>query len=257
MTQPSTNYLPSLIKYSYLFYENCETRAVFLDISKAFDKVWHEGLVFKLASNGIDGNLLMTVKNFLTNRHQRVVLNGTDSSWLPLNSGVPHGSVLGPLLFLVYINDLTDNISSSMKLFADDSSLFLRVRDVGMCHQTLKSDLNTILKWAHQWKMKFNPDMSKQAVEVIFSHKRKKPVHPPLTFNDIPVKRVSETKHIGLTLDEKLNFRSHISKKANTANKGLGLLKFLAKYTTRKRLSLMYKIYVRPHLVCNLPLSIF
>ena len=74
--------------------------------------------------------------------------------------------------------------------------------------------------------MKFNPDMSKQAVELIFSHKRKKPVHPSFTFNDIPVKRVSETKH------------------AKTANKGRGLLKFLYKYTTRKRLRLMYKIYV-------------
>ena len=135
-----------------------------------------------------------------------------------------------------------------MKLFADDSSLFLRVRDVGMCHQTLKSDLKTISKWAYQWKMKFNPDISKQAVEVIFSHKRNKPLHPALSFNDIPVKRVMETQHIGLVLDEKLNFRSHISEKAKIANKGLGLLKFLAKYTTRKRLSLMYKIYVRPHL---------
>ena len=76
---------------------------------------------------------------------------------------------------------------------------------------------------------KVNPDMSKQAVEVIVSHKRKKPFHSPLSFNDIPVKRVSETKHIGLTLDEKLNFRSHISEKVKTAYKGLGLLKFLAK----------------------------
>ena len=96
--------------------------------------------------------------------------------------------------------------------------------------------------------MKFNPDISKQAVEVIFSHKRNKPFHPALSFNEIPVKRVTETTHLGLVLDEKLNFRSHISDKVKTATKGLGLLKFLAKYTTRKRLSLLYKIYVRPHL---------
>ena len=106
------------------FENNCETRAVFLDISKAFDKVWHKGLIFKLASNGIEGNILNLLKNFLSDRYQRTVLNGTTSDWLPLNCGVPQGSVLGPLLFLVYINDLTDNISSTMKLFADDSSLF-------------------------------------------------------------------------------------------------------------------------------------
>ena len=161
------------------FEQNCETRAVFLDISKAFDKVWHEGLIFKLATNGIEGNILCLLRSFLSNRHQRTVLNGITSEWLPLNSGVPQGSVLGPLLFLVYINDLTDNISSNIKLFADDASLFLRVVDVSMCHQNIKMDLDTINNWAFQWKMKFNPDITKQAIEVIFSHKRNKPVHPP------------------------------------------------------------------------------
>ena len=100
---------------------------MFLDISKAFDKVWYEGLLFKLERNGIKGNLLRLIKNYLLNRKQRVVLNGQESGWEELHSGVPQGSVLGPLLFLIYINDLTDNISSNIKLFADDSSLFARV----------------------------------------------------------------------------------------------------------------------------------
>ena len=155
------------------FEDGCETRALFLDISKAFDKVWYPGLLFKLRQNGIDGNLLELMTDYLSNRHQRVVLNGVHSTWLP------QGSVLGPLLFLVYINDLTSNISSSIKLFADDASLFLQVRDIGMCHQTIQQDLKTITAWAHQWRMKFNPDITKQAVEVIFSQKRNKPEHPP------------------------------------------------------------------------------
>ena len=127
------------------------------------------------------------MNDYLSNRHQRVVLNGVQSAWLPLNSGVPQGSVLGPLLFLIYINDLTVNISSQIKLFADDASLFLPVRDTAMCQQVLKKDLDTITKWAYQWKMKFNPDITKQAVEVIFSHKRNKPDHPSkltLTFKE-------------------------------------------------------------------------
>ena len=230
------------------FEEGCETRALFLDISKAFDKVWYDGLIFKLRQNGIDGKPLELLTDYLSNRHQRVVLNGVHSAWLPLKSGVPQGSVLGPLLFLIYINDLTANISSRIKLYADDASLFLPVRDPSMCQQVLKKDLDTITKWAHQWKMKFNPDITKQAIEVIFSHKRKKPLHPSISFNGIPVKREPETQHLGVILDEKLNFRNHIIDKIKVATKGLGLLKFLSKFMSRDKLNLMYKMYVRSHL---------
>ena len=105
-----------------------ETRAVFLDISKAFDKVWHKGIIYKLKCNGISGCLRKLFENYLSNRYQRVVLHGKESNWMSLKAGVPQGSVLGPLLFLVYINDLTDNIPSDMCLFADDSSLFTCVK---------------------------------------------------------------------------------------------------------------------------------
>ena len=160
------------------FETNAETRAAFLDISKAFDKVWHEGLLFKLKRSGIDGQLCALISDFLNNRKQRVVLNGMESSWESIQSGVPQGSVLGPLLFLIYINDLTDNISSNMRLFADDSSLFIKVRNIQDTQEQLTDDLDKITNWAWQWKMEFNPDINKQAIEVIFSHKKKKPVHP-------------------------------------------------------------------------------
>ena len=107
---------------------NCDPpkdiRAVFLDISKAFDKIWLPGLIFKIKSFGISGDLLELIKNFLSNRFQRVVLNGQTSEWGKINAGVSQGSILGPLFFLIYINDLTDGISSIMKPFADDTSLF-------------------------------------------------------------------------------------------------------------------------------------
>ena len=230
------------------FENNDETRAAFLDISKAFDKVWHEGLLFKLKRNGISGKLYYFLSDYLSDRKQRVVLNGKESSWLPVDSGVPQGSVLGPLLFLMYINDLTDGISSSMRLFADDSSLFLKVRDIEETQSQLMDDLDKITNWARQWKMEFNPDISKQAIEVIFSHKRKKPVHPTLFFNGIPVKRETHTEHLGVILDQRLSFRLHIEEKIKKANKGLGLLRFLSKYVTRPVLDKMYKMYVRPHL---------
>ena len=99
---------------------------VFLDISKAFDKVWHEGLIYKLKQNGVNGNLLETLTNFLNDRKQRVVLNGQHSKWANIEAGVPQGSILDPLLVLIYINDLPDNLISKSKLFADDTSLFFQ-----------------------------------------------------------------------------------------------------------------------------------
>ena len=150
------------------FEEYDETRAIFMDMSKAFDKVWHDGLVLKLQCNGISGPLLDFFNSYLSNRRQRVVLNGTESDWKGIEAGVPQGSVLGPLLFLIYINDLRENVLSTMELFADDSSLFTHVIDVNHSQYVLESDLKTISEWGHQWKMVFNPDITKQAVEVIF-----------------------------------------------------------------------------------------
>ena len=103
-------------------------------------------------------------EHYLTDRKQRVVLNGIESPWENLLSGVPQCSVLGPLFFLIYINDLALNISASIKLFADDASLFIQVRNVDAVQATLMNDLKLITEWAHIWKMKFNPEVSKQVV---------------------------------------------------------------------------------------------
>ena len=100
-----------------------DTRSIFLDMSKAFDKVWHEGLLYKLREYGIHGNLYNLLINYLMCRKQRTLINGQVSDWKPISAGVPQGSVLGPLLFLVYVNDLPDNLHCSPKLFADDVSL--------------------------------------------------------------------------------------------------------------------------------------
>ena len=200
--RPGDSSIYQLISITSNIYESFEkydeTRAVFLDISKAFDKVWHEGIIYKLKCNGIGGNLLNFSENYLKNRQQRVVLNGVESNWKNIYAGVPQGSVLGPLLFIIYINDLTDNISSDMRLFADDSSLFTRVSVTEETQNKLVNDLRTISSWAHQWKMLFNPNISKQAVEIVFSTKKNKVLHPNLDLNEIPVARKEYTKHIGM-----------------------------------------------------------
>ena len=150
-----------------------EVRGVFLDISKAFDKVWHDGHIYKLKQNGIKDKLLCLLIDFLKNCQQRVVLNGQSSSWTKVNAGVPQGSILGPLLFLIYINDLPNGLQSNPKLFADDTSLFSTVQDITTSTVSLNNDLTKISEWAVQWKMNFNPDPSKQAQELQFSRKIK------------------------------------------------------------------------------------
>ena len=128
------------------FDDGHEVRGVFLDISKAFDRVWHEGLLFKLRQNGISGELITLIKDFLSCRKQRVVLNGQHSSWADVKAGVPQGSILGPLLFLIYINDLPNGLNSNVKLFADDTSLFSVVHNITDSANLLNSKFSKINK---------------------------------------------------------------------------------------------------------------
>ena len=230
------------------FDDGYEVRGVFLDISKAFDKVWHDGLIFKLQENGISGNLLNVLKHFLTNRKQRVVLNGQSSSWNNVKAGDPQGSILGALLFLIYINYSADGLSSSTKLFADDTSLFSVIHDSVITTLELNSDLSRIKHWAFQWKMSFNPDPNKQAEEVIFSRKLKKFCHPSLRFNNNNVSQVSSQKHLGLTLDNRLTFDEHLTNVSNKISKTIGLLRKLQNILPRPALLTIYKCFIRPHL---------
>ena len=116
--------------------------------------------------------MINILNDFLTNRKQRVVLNGQYSSWIDIRAGVPQCSILGPLLFLIYVNDLPNGLKSECKLFADDTSLFSVVHEISTSESNINNDLMLISKWTFQWKMSFNPDLSKQAQEIIFSRKK-------------------------------------------------------------------------------------
>ena len=221
---------------------------MFLDVSKAFDKVWHDGLLYKIRQLGIDNELLPLLKSFLSNRKQRVVLNGQCSDWNDVTAGVPQGSVLGPLFFLIYINDLPTGLESNVKMFADDTSIFSVVTNSNTSYQQLNHDLLLINNWAHQWKMSFNPDLSKQAVEILFSRKRNIEQHRELSFNNMPITVEPYQKHLGLVLDSKLSFNQHLKDKICKANKGIGVIKRLRCYLPRKTLLTIYKSFVRPHL---------
>ena len=141
-----------------------------------------------MKQNGILGKLLETLAGVLIDWKQRVVLNGQNSSLANVEAEVSQGSILGPLLFLIYINNSPDNLSTNVKLFADNTSLFSVVHDIAISSCELNYDLNRVREWALQWKMSFNPEPSKHAQEVIFTHKLQKSNYPSLYFNDSPVK---------------------------------------------------------------------
>ena len=221
------NQLPSITHEIYQsFDDSLEVRVVFLDISKAFDKVWHKGLIFKLKQNGISDKILNIITDFLSFRKQRVVLNGQASPWASIEACVPQGSILGAL-FLIYINDLSDDLSTTATLFADDTSFFSIVQNVNTSASHLSSDLSKISNWAFQWKMSFNPDLSKQDQEVIFSPKIQETCHPTIYFNNKSVKQVPSQKHLGMILDNKLNFQENLKNILNKVNKSIELLRNL------------------------------
>ena len=148
--------------------EGKEVRAIFCDVSKAFDRVCIKGPLYKLQTIGLSGPLLAWFNDYLCNRRQRVVFPGAVSGWTSLKAGVPQGSILGPLLFLVYINDIDEDIHSTIRLFADDTSLYIIVEDPLRAANQLNSDLAKIHLWATKWLVSFNPSKSES---MMFSRK--------------------------------------------------------------------------------------
>ena len=163
--------------------------------------------------------------DFLDNRTKRVILNCQYSSWAKVQAGVPQGSILGQLTFLIYINDLSCNLASNPKLFADDTSLFSVIKNVDASNIDLNNNLKKIGEWAFQWKMSFNPDPTKQAQEPIFSRKVQTTNHPPLFFNKNVIPKTTLEKHLGMFLDSKLTFSEQLKTIFQKTNKTIGLLR--------------------------------
>ena len=148
------------------------------------------------------------MESYLSNGFQRVVLNGPTSSWSPILAGVLQGSILGPIRFLICVNDIPGVLKSNAKLFADDASILNIAKNKIDSANNLTHDL-LISKWAFKWKMPFHPDPTKPAQQVILSRKKGDSAHPDI-FNDMSVERASRQKHLGIYLDEKLNFKMQI-----------------------------------------------
>ena len=214
---------------------------IFLDFSKAFDKVSHKHLLFKLYHMGFEGNILLWLSNFLLGRKQRVNVNSSKSSWTNVTSGVPQGSVIGPLLFVIFINDLPEHIKTHCKLFADDSKLYGKVFTEEDQIQ-LQEDLNACYNWAKRWDMHFHPKKCK--VLHIGKHNRRDIYHLGNNLIDETV----EEKDLGVTVSNTLSWSQNVAACAKKANRVLGMIKHTFSYMDKEMFLTLYKTLVRPHM---------
>ena len=218
---------------------------IYLDFAKAFDSVPHERLLEKVKGYGIRGDIFEWIRLFIKGRRQRVVVNGKKSTWLDVKSGVPQGSVIGPLLFLLFINDMPNEMNCNIQLFADDAKIFKTV-DNEEDHQDLAKDLDNLENWARLWQMRFNVGKCK----VLHLGSR----NPRYDYNmgDLILETATEEKDLGVIIDEKLKFDKHTEAQVNKANKVLGLLRRSFETLDKETLVWLFKALVRPHLeYCN------
>ena len=221
-----------------------QTDLILLDFSKAFDKVNHSKLLWKLHQYGIRGNALSWILAFLGNRSQTVVLEGEESESVPVTSGIPQGSVLGPILFLVYINDLPEELSSQVRLFADDTAVYLTVGG-SEDEKVLQKDLDRLSVWENQWDMEFNPSKC-QVVRVTTAKEVIKSVY---TLHGQVLEVVTSARYLGVDISSGLTWNSHIDRITGKANGTLvGYIRRNIKTKNRKVRETAFNTLVRPQL---------
>ena len=230
--------------FHYIFDVYDESRSVdviYLDFQKAFDKVPHKRLLNKLQTHGISGNMKNWLEDWLSERKQRVVLNGVSSKWLKVKSGVPQGSVLGPILFLIYVNDIDDGIICKISKFADDTKIASKVTST-LERETLQSDLNRLVSWASEWQMKFNIEKCK----VLHIGSNNDCVQ--YYMNDQQLSAVDKEKDLGITISSDLKPSQHCSEVFKTANKLVGFIGRTFENKSERIILKLYNSLVRPHL---------
>ena len=190
---------------------------IYLDFQKAFDKVPHERLLSKLKAIGINGNLLRWIRQWLTGRKQRVVINGVMSDWQEVLSGIPQGSILGPLLFIIFINDIDQDITSKILKFADDTKLLGGVKSQEDI-EALRTDLNRLYEWSEKWQMKFNLD------KCMVMHMGYKNGEADYVIGGKILGKVSEEKDLGVIISKEFKVANQCSKAASKGNQILGLI---------------------------------
>ncbi|KAI8510470.1 hypothetical protein Bbelb_113860 [Branchiostoma belcheri] len=244
-----TNLLEALDVWTETLSHQVPVDVIFLDYAKAFDTVPHERLLRKLESHGIVGKLLQWIRTFLTRRTQQVVVNGKASSPKHVASGVPQGSVLGPLLFMIFVSDIPAELKNFVSLFADDTKVYAAAQECeeNSHSECLQADLGKLQEWSERMQMRFHPDKCK-----VLHLGKNNPRHEyTMSKADGTLHRIEcieEEKDLGVLIDSKLSFSSHVQTQVNKANRVLGTIKHTFKYLDEDSFMLLYKSLVRPHL---------
>ena len=242
----TTNLLEALNIWSEAVMHGIPVDILFLDYAKAFDSVPHQRLIKQVESFGITDGALAWIAAFLTDRRQQVRVNGELSSFKPVKSGVPQGSILGPVLFTLYVNDIPSELETLIAMYADDTKLY-KVLNSESSVTSLKSDLRKLEDWAKRMQMKFHPakckvmHLGKNNPKSIYQMKKEDGGYHTL-------EEVEVEKDLGVEIDNKLKFSTHIQSKINKANKILGCLKHTFKHPNKEVFTLLYKALIRPHL---------
>lgn len=223
---------------------NQQTDAFILDFAKAFDTVPHERLKSKLHSYGITGKTLNWIDAFLCQRSQRVVVNGAKSKWTRVTSGVPQGTVLGPALFNLFINDITTVVRSEIRLFADDCICYRTILSPSDCN-ILQQDIENLASWADKWSMKFAPSKCKT---IRISRKIRKNIPYLYHLQGVALDSVKEIKYLGVTITHNLRWNKHIADIVSRSNKVLGLLRRNLSFCNQQVKQAAYIGLVRPML---------
>ena len=217
---------------------------IFLDFQKAFDSVPHRRLLGSLEKMGITGKPLVWIRNFLLNREQRVVLNNCKSSWKRVESGIPQGSVLGPILFLAYINSMPKVVQSKILLFADDAKIFREIQTVEDV-LTLQNDLKNLEKWSNDSLLKFNRN---KCVKLSLSLKNESNERNYCMGEDTILQNVTSEKDLGIHMDSRLKFEQHVTEKVKKANSMLALIRKSFQRLDIEPFNILYKSLIRSHL---------
>ena len=203
----------------------------------------HNKLISKLQNCGIQGKTNKWINKWLKFRNQKVVLDGEMSDPVPVTSGVPQGPVLGPLMFLLYINDIKQNINSKIRFFADDCVLYRQINSKLDCLE-LQQDLQKLVDWSHTWQMSFNIDKC----HILHAHRKKQLILHTYTMDNTPVTPVTHHPYLGIELQSDLRLTTHIQNTTNKAQKTLKMLKRNLKQASTTVKSQTYKTIVRPQL---------
>lgn len=221
--------------------ESKDVDVIYLDFSKAFDSVPHKRLIHKVKAHGIVDKVSRWIDSWLAGRRQRVCIDGKFSNWVKVGSGVPQGSVLGPILFLIYINDIDLDVFSKINKFADDCKLGKSIKNQGD-KEILQNDLQKLSKWANDWQMQFNIDKCSVV------HFGKKNPCNDYYLNAKQIKRNNVERDLGVITDKGMKFDEQCNKAASSANMTLGMIRRSITCKNKNVILKLYKALVRPKL---------